>query len=163
MHQFELDHTTKIKVRKAGESDLPMVKQIAKENWEITFDYRKELKDTDSVLIVSESGQGCMAVTTGYALMKISQWNRTGNPMELAVKSEWKRNGIGKALVERLIEECYTRNLRTLVIETQPRNTDSNEFYQALGFRICGYNDRYYTSKPEGPGDIALFYSLDIS
>ena len=95
--------------------------------------------------------------------MRIHTWNRSGYILELAASSGWKKNGIGKALLDEIRKFCARNGLRTVIIETQPGNREANEFYEAMGLRICGYNDRYYTNAPENAMDTALFYSMDIS
>lgn len=95
--------------------------------------------------------------------MRIHSWNRSGYLLEFATSNDWKRNGVGKALLDEIRKHCIRNGLRTVIVETQPGNREANEFYEAMGLRICGYNDRYYTNVPENAKDTALFYSLDIS
>lgn len=113
--------------------------------------------------MVAEAGKGCQTVVVGYAIMKISGWNNSGFLIELAVRPDWKRNGTGKALIGRIRQICLEKGLRTVIVETQPDNTGAAGFYESMGMRICGYNDRLYTNTPSTARDIAIFYSMDIS
>lgn len=44
--------------------------------------------------------------------------------------------GVGSALMERLIEDCRTRQLPRLFLETEAHNTEARRFYQRLGFGV---------------------------
>lgn len=98
----------------------------------------------------------------GYAIMRIHSWNKSWYLLELATSTEWKRNGIGMALLDELKKSSSSKGLRVVIIETQPGNSEANEFYGSMGLRICGYNDRYYTNRHENAEDTALFYSMGI-
>ncbi len=46
------------------------------------------------------------------------------------------------------------------VIAEAPAKDGIDKFYAKLGFRKCGYNDRYYTNRDNG--GIAIFMSCDL-
>ena len=54
------------------------------------------------------------------------------------------------------------KELRAIIVETQLENKNAMDFYLKKGFRMCGYNDRYYTNIPKSSHDIAIFFSLDL-
>lgn len=112
---------------------------------------------------MAEAGQGCRTVVAAYAMLRISPWNNTGILVEIAVRKDWKRTGAGKLLLDRMRNICLERGIRAIIVETQPGNEEALGFYKAMGMRICGYNDRYYTNTPGTPKELAIFYSLDIS
>lgn len=115
------------------------------------------------MLLVAEAHRGCIANIAGYAAMRIHHWNRSGHLPEFASSKEWKRNSVGKAMLDEIKKFCKRNGLRTVIIETQPGNREANEFYEAMGQGICGYNDRHHTNAPESAKDTALFYSMNIS
>lgn len=114
------------------------------------------------MVLIAESHRGCRGSIAGYAVMRIHSWNRSGYLLELAAGAQFKRHGVGRALLEGIKKAGSQKGLRAVIIETQPGNSEANEFYEAMGLRICGYNDRYYTNTPQNAGETALFYSMDI-
>lgn len=136
---------------------------IGKKHWETSLDCREGLKREDSVFLVAEVQRRFGTGMAGYAVMRIHSWNQSGWLLKFATSSEWKRNGVAKALLEEIRKAVSKNGLRTMSIETQPDNMEAKEFYEAMGLRICGYNDRCYTNNHENAGETAPFYSMDIS
>ncbi len=55
---------------------------------------------------------------------------------ELAVAPAYRTQGLGRRLMERLIEEVRARRLTQLCLEVLTQNTAAFQLYQSLGFRI---------------------------
>jgi ribosomal protein S18 acetylase RimI-like enzyme len=85
-----------------------------------------------------------------------------GYLVEFAVDKGHRRKGIGKSILNKLARVAEEKDLRAIIVETQPDNKDGMDFYLANGFRMCGNNDRYYTNKPKNAKEITLFFSLDL-
>ena len=153
-----------IRVRKATPKDLEAVERIARQYWEPSVSYSVELSKDETVFIVAEKQYHVWKPTeiVGMALMWIREWNKTGYVAELAVDQERRRNGIGLRLVQELSNNAMNRGARAIIVETQPGNKEAMDFYLSNGFRLCGYNDRYYTNHPKSSKDIAIFFSLDL-
>ncbi len=154
--------TTELITRKALPEDVPALQDIAESVWKTSLNFNDEINDTGTIFLVVEEQNTHEFGLKAYAIMKISAWNNTGILLEFAVRKEFRRRGIGRSLIEELRKKAHEKGIRAILIETQPGNLEANEFYNSLGLRICGYNDRYYTNRPETPRDIAIFYSIDI-
>jgi len=94
--------------------------------------------------------------------MWVKTWNKTGYLVELAVDKSHQRKGIATKLVQSLAGRARKAGLRAIIVETQPSVREGMDFYLHNGFRLCGYNDRYYTNNPTTSKEIALFFSLDL-
>ena len=68
--------------------------------------------------------------------------------MNLAVAPAWRRQGIGRALVERLIWELAEDN-HCLTLEVRASNEGAIALYEGLDFRQVGRRPKYYLSPPE--------------
>ena len=68
--------------------------------------------------------------------------------MNLAVAPAWRRQGVGRALVERLVWELAEDN-HCLTLEVRASNEAAIALYEALGFRQAGRRPRYYQHPPE--------------
>ena len=72
----------------------------------------------------------------GYQLTTPSQ--QGAHLARLAVLPAWQGHGIGKALVQHLIEYYNRRGIRELTVNTQDTNAASLSVYRALGFVSTG-------------------------
>lgn len=103
-------------------------------------------------LVAEEDGQVC-----GYLDMSVQAWHLTGWINHLAVAKDYRRRGVGTALVNKAIQWARQQGLRRLMLEVQTKNYPAICFCQKNGFAFCGFNDRYYTNQ-----DIALFFARNI-
>jgi len=76
---------------------------------------------------------------------------------DLAVKRQFRRQGIGSALVLDAQAWAYQHESYRMILEMQSKNHPAICLAQKLGFDFCGYNDRYYPNR-----DIALFFAKSI-
>jgi ribosomal protein S18 acetylase RimI-like enzyme len=155
-----------IKIRRAEKRDIKPLEAVINEHWKVNIDHRKEIADKNAILLVVETADGSSHTTrkvVGTGLMWVTKWNKTGYLVELAVSKDSMRKGVGKALVSEFARLARRHRLRAIIVETQPDNKDGMDFYLANGFRLCGYNDRYYTNRPRSSHEIAVFFSLDLN
>ena len=68
--------------------------------------------------------------------------------MNLAVAPAYRRQGVGRALVERLLWELAEDN-HCLTLEVRASNEAAIALYESLGFRQVGRRPRYYRNPPE--------------
>ena len=68
--------------------------------------------------------------------------------MNLAVRPEYRRQGVGRALVERLLWELGEEN-RCLTLEVRASNAAAIALYAGLGFRQVGRRPKYYLNPTE--------------
>lgn len=73
---------------------------------------------------------------------------------DLAVLEQYRRQGIGSALLLAAQEWAVQRRLRKVILETQSKNYPAIRMAVKMGFELSGYNDQYYANQ-----DIALFFS----
>ena len=74
--------------------------------------------------------------------------------MNLAVRPDCRRRGIGKALVEALCEVLRVEKAVSLTLEVRASNEAAKALYAALGFTSVGCRPRYYSRPTE---DAELF------
>ena len=65
----------------------------------------------------------------------------------IAVSPEYRRRGIAKALLERLIEE--NRDLSFITLEVRESNLGAIALYEGMGFEKVGARPHYYTNPDE--------------
>ena len=88
--------------------------------------------------LINKNGQGKWYCDKNY-----------GKVINLAVKEKYKSRGIGRKLLERLIEECKKQKLDSIMIDTSSKLKRLNKFYDSYGFKKVDYiswpTTNYYT------------------
>ena len=74
----------------------------------------------------------------------------------VAVLPEFRRNGIGKALVEKLIDEAKKSGSKVVFLEVRAGNLPAINLYEKEGFVFFGLRKNYY----ENPKENALILRL---
>jgi ribosomal-protein-alanine N-acetyltransferase len=80
----------------------------------------------------------------GYA---IGEKNKdSGLIISVAVKKEWRRRGIGRKLMEKLLENFKKGGIKIVFLHVREENKEAINFYQALGFKIRELVENYYSN-----------------
>ncbi len=90
----------------------------------------------------------------GYINLQLDRGCGLGWVRQLVVHRPLRRQRVGSALLNAAQDWAKSRGLRRLMIETQTKNHPAIAFCQRHGFRLSGFNDRYYPNQ-----DIAIFFS----
>ncbi len=72
-----------------------------------------------------------------------------GEIFNLAVKVEQRRRGLGKALVEKILDEWSVPAVARIFLEVRESNSAALALYDGLGFRRVGRRARYYSDPAE--------------
>lgn len=79
--------------------------------------------------------------------------------MNLAVAPEWRKHGMGNALMEALEDVLRSRGIHTLFLEVRVSNESAKRLYAARGFRQVGCRPKYY----ENPVEDALILRKELT
>ena len=101
-------------------------------------------------------------VPVGLLIVMLPKWTDAGEITDLAVDAPARRSGAGRILVDAAVAFARARGLRALWVEPRSDNAAAVEFYQALGFRLSGFNDRMYSNADDAPGRTTLFMHLEL-
>ena len=69
--------------------------------------------------------------------------------MNIAVHPNYRRRGVAKQLVERLVETLKQRGSRCLTLEVRASNEPARKLYEKLGFQQIGLRKNYYRNPRE--------------
>jgi len=114
--------------------------------------FLRELRITHSKIVLARAGEAVV----GY----VCRW-LTSDSVEIqnvAVHPEWRRRSIGRALVERVLDEAHQAGVSRALLEVRRHNAPAVTLYRSLGFRESGVRRRYY-----GDGEDALLMELDLA
>ncbi len=103
------------------------------------------------VLELSKPGGVCLAASAGgrlAAYLVCSRYDTVWHIMNVAVDPDRRNEGIGTALLERLLEEVGDPNAR-YTLEVRTSNVGAIRLYERFGFRSAGLRRRYYQDNGE--------------
>jgi len=120
----------------------PRIKQVLADTW-----------TERDVLLMARDGEeprGYISVQLGNA--PASAWVE-----DLVVERDYRRQGIGTALILAAKEWCQQKRISRLTLEMQPKNYPAIQLARKLGFEYSGFNDQYYPKQ-----EIAIFFSTAL-
>ncbi len=93
----------------------------------------------------------------GLALNEAHHWNASLWVQEFHIAAAYQGQGIGRQLMDWVIQHAQEQGLRCVVCETQTTNVPAIGFYRALGFALDGIDLSYYTNQDLEQQEIAIF------
>jgi ribosomal protein S18 acetylase RimI-like enzyme len=100
-------------------------------------------------------------IILGVAAAEV-EWNRRVRLMHLYVAPSARRRGVGTALMASVATFAHEQGAWCIWLETAAHNYPSIQFYQRLGFQLCGLDERLYDPTSAGGGDIALYFARAV-
>ena len=98
----------------------------------------------------------CEGKTVGYISMYVSF--ETGSVNNVGVLPEYRRQGIARALAERLIACGREKDLEVITLEVRASNRAAIALYESLGFEKVGVRRNFYRK----PCEDAVLYDLTL-
>lgn len=87
-------------------------------------------------------------------------WNGYGYIEDIAVDVHFRRQGIGRRLIEQAVTWAKERGLPGLMLETQNNNVAGCSLYDACGFHLGGFDQDLYRGIDPDTTEIALYWYL---
>jgi ribosomal-protein-alanine N-acetyltransferase len=97
--------------------------------------------------VVARAGSGPMERVVGFAgvWLMVDEAHIT----TFGVHPEWRRQGVGRRLMVRLLELAVELRARRMTLEVRAGNLAAQELYRGFGFEVAGRRPRYYTDDGE--------------
>jgi ribosomal-protein-alanine N-acetyltransferase len=92
----------------------------------------------------------------GYVVWSECAGKNESRIMNLAVQIDFRRQGIGRLLLEYVFETLRTRGVRSCVLESRESNVAAQELYKTIGMKIVGKRTAYYGNED------AVLFSIDF-
>ena len=87
-------------------------------------------------------------------------WNGYAYIDDVAVDSKYRRQGIGRLLIERAIAWAREKGFPGLMLETQNNNVAACKLYESCGFELRGFDTHLYKGSNPNTDEIALYWYL---
>jgi len=89
-------------------------------------------------------------------------WNGYGYIEDIAVDVHFRRQRIGRRLIEQAISWAKERGLPGLMLETQDNNLPACKLYTACGFHLGGFDYELYRALDPNTDEAALYWYLQF-
>jgi streptothricin acetyltransferase len=119
------------------------------------------LREGDGLYLVAEDA----ATNKLTALLDVERerWRDTATVWNILVDRSYRRRGLGRELMNRAIAWAREQGLRGIMLETQTNNLAACQFYGAMGFKLCGLDDHFYSNDDIGVKEVAIFWWYELS
>ena len=117
-----------------------------------TQDFR-DCVTSDALFLVVEAG--ATREIAGYVVALDAA--DEGEILNLAVAPGGRRHGLGRALVQNILEALTARGVRQVYLEVRESNAPARALYAAHGFKEAGRRKQYYRR----PAEDAIVLRLD--
>jgi ribosomal-protein-alanine N-acetyltransferase len=114
--------------------------------------FREALTSAWTFGLVAETGRGLAGYFIGREVAG------TGEVLNLAVAPEFRRRGIGGALLDAGLSALQRRQVEEVFLEVRESNRSAQALYLAYGFRAVGQRAAYYRN----PREDALVLRLEL-
>ena len=141
-------------IREAKIKDLKAIEALNKKYFHEKRDFKEILKNKDNLFLVAEENGKII----GFSGIHYHDWNNTAWIIDIFVQSDYRGKGVSDMLIKKIKSEAKKLKARTIIAES-PSANNALKTYKRNGFRVCGYNDRYYSNNSK---DKAIFLSFDI-
>jgi [ribosomal protein S18]-alanine N-acetyltransferase len=135
-----------IRIRPMVESDLSAVTAIERASFTMpwTLDtFQGLLRRFDSHLFVAEAAGEVVAYAVVWIVVDQAELG------DIAVVEGWRRRGIGRRLLETVLERVRSRGVRELFLEVRVSNHEARNLYERYGFVEVGRRKDYYSTPRE--------------
>ena len=115
--------------------------------------FARQLQSPRHVLLCALEGEELLGYT-GFEYVLDEGY--IGN---VAVNPAHRRQGLGRALVQAMIDKARERELAFLTLEVRAGNTPARALYESMGFQTVGVRKNYY----EKPTEDAILMTVFLS
>lgn len=133
-------------IRPMLESDIDSVILIERESFSVPWTeaaFKQEMLNSNAHYLVMEEDNNIIGYGGFWQILD------EGHFTNLAITSEYRNKGLGKKLIEAMLNYARTLEIVKVTLEVRENNVNALRAYKALGFHIEGKRSRYYTNPVE--------------
>lgn len=140
-------------IRPMEETDIPFVHEIECRIFSMPWskeDFRKSIQEPHNIYLVVEQDREIIAYCGLWGVVGEGQINN------VAVVSSYRNRGIGREMLQTLIDIGRSEGLESFTLEVRVSNLSAITLYHRLGFQDAGIRKSFY----EAPTEDALIMWL---
>lgn len=129
--------------------DIEKIKNIAalehevfSNPWTLEMIQSSMTSDFDRVEVLEKDG-----VFQGYVIYSVVC--DSADLLRIAARPEYRRQGVGTVLMDRMIKACESAEVQNIFLEVRQSNAPAIGMYDRFGFKEISRRKRYYTSPVE--------------
>ncbi|RLK51202.1 [SSU ribosomal protein S18P]-alanine acetyltransferase [Alkalispirillum mobile] len=128
------------RIRDMIEADLPEVLQVEQRaySWPWTYGIFRDC------LRAGYPGWVCVCSGHIVGFVLVAAAAGEGHILNLCVSPDRRREGVGRALIDRVIQEAPAHEVQELFLEVRPSNKAAQALYRSVGFEQVGRRRGYY-------------------
>ena len=96
----------------------------------------------------------------GFIQFEYQEWCNSVRVWDIDILPEFRRSGIGRALMELCISRAKELDARRVILETQTSNLKAIAFYRAMGFELAGLDASNYHNDDIARNEVRLEMAL---
>lgn len=151
-------------VRRMMFTDLPEVSAIDQESFSQPWPaeaFEIELDNSNARCWVAETDLGPDSAQKNQIIAILVIWRvlDEAHIATIAVKQSFRRQGVGKLILIKGMQDAYREGARIFHLEVRAGNLAAQEMYFHLGYQVVGKRPRYYKNN----GEDALLMTLDLT
>ena len=116
-------------------------------------DYAAFIDDPDKVVFLAYLD----GIIAGRIIL-YKYWNNYAYIEDIAVDVEFRRHGVGRALIDQAKRWARQKQLPGIMLETQNNNVQACKFYERCGVLLGGFDNMLYRGLDKDTGEVALYY-----
>jgi ribosomal protein S18 acetylase RimI-like enzyme len=125
---------------------------------------RYDTKDIDYATYINHPEKAVfLAYADGKAAGQIilqKHWNNFAYIYDIVVDENFRRLGIGRALIAEARRWAEENGLPGIMLETQTNNVPACHFYESCGFKLGGFDKYLYSGQDTNTDEVAMFWYL---
>lgn len=135
-----------IRIERMNDSHVSQIAALEKQCFSDPWSEKSvasELQNPLSLWLVAMEGEALAGYVGSQSVMGES------DVMNVAVAPQFRRQGIGQALINTLVQELVQKGNYALSLEVRVSNEPARAFYAKLGFTQAGRRPNYYRNPKE--------------
>lgn len=143
-----------MKIIKATIQDLSEINKLNEKYFKEIRDFRKVIESDNDYFYVGVADNKVV----GFSGFHYYAWNNSAAIIDIFIKPSFRRKGYASKFIKKIVINAKKLKARVIIAEA-PSLNNVLKVYIKNGFRVCGYNERYYSNIGK---EIAIFLSLDL-
>lgn len=151
---------TTVYIRWMIRKDLPTVLDIEDRCFEFPWkedDFIRALRQSNVIGMVAERGDQVL----GFMLYELHKHRL--HLLSMAVDPDYSRQGIGTAMVEKLVSKLSYQRRNRIVLEVRETNLPAQLFFKAMGFKAVMVLHKFYEDTDVDCDDDAYMMQFSVS